>query len=204
MCAAVNHKATVEPRGSYADSNKRPDVRLSNYHAFGSHLDIDVGTISTASEQVYETAAVLPGFAADKVEKEKHARWDDIAKAEGNTIVVIAYELGGRFGGEALKFFDTIAREWRCKWSEDGDKASLASAQKVLEKYLPQMKARGSVQRTVCGGCLDFKVNTSMGAEDFGAWEADGFAPESEFLAELGAIDGITSVETQTFTLMPM
>ena len=100
--------------------------------------------------------------------------------------------------------FDTIAREWRCKWSEDGDKASLASAQKVLEKYLPQMKARGSVQRTVCGGCLDFKVNTSMGAEDFGAWEADGFAPESEFLAELGAIDGITSVETQTFTLMPM
>ena len=59
--------------------------------------------------------------------------------------------------------FDTIAREWRCKWSEDGDKASLASAQKVLEKYLPQMKARGSVQRTVCGGCLDFKVNTSMG-----------------------------------------
>ena len=64
--------------------------------------------------------------------------------------------------------FDTIAREWRCKWSEDGDKASLASAQKVLEKYLPQMKARGSVQRTVCGGCLDFKVNTSMGAEDFG------------------------------------
>ena len=100
--------------------------------------------------------------------------------------------------------FDTIAREWRCKWSEDGDKASLALAQKVLEKYLPQMKARGSVQRTVCGGCLDFKVNTSMGAEDFGKWEADGFAPESEFLAELGAIDGITSVETQTFTLMPM
>ena len=100
--------------------------------------------------------------------------------------------------------FDTIAREWRCKWSEDGDKASLSSAQKVLDKYLPQMKARGSVQRTVCGGCLDFKVNTSMGAEDFGKWEADGFAPESEFLAELGAIDGITSVETQTFTLMPM
>ena len=32
--------------------------------------------------------------------------------------------------------FDTIAREWRCKWSEDGDKASLASAQKVLEKSM--------------------------------------------------------------------
>jgi hypothetical protein len=111
MCAAAGHKVTVEPRGSYADSNKRPDVRLTNYHAFGSHLDIDVGTISTASEQVFETAAILPGFAADKVEKEKHARWDDVAKAEDNTIVIIAYELGGRFGGEALKFFDTIARE---------------------------------------------------------------------------------------------
>ena len=34
----------------------------------------------------------------------------DVAKAEGNTVVVIAYELGGRFGGEALKFFDDIAR----------------------------------------------------------------------------------------------
>ena len=100
--------------------------------------------------------------------------------------------------------FDTVAREWRCKWSEDGDKASLASAQKVLDKYLPAMKAKGSVQRTVCGGCLDFKVNTSMSADAFGAWEAEGFAPESDFLAELEAIEGVTSVETQTFTLMSM
>ena len=100
--------------------------------------------------------------------------------------------------------FDTVAREWRCKWSEDGDKASLAAAQKVLEKYLPAIKAKGRVQRTVCGGCLDFKVNTSMSADAFGAWEAEGFAPESDFLAELGAIDGVTSVETQTFTLMSM
>jgi len=100
--------------------------------------------------------------------------------------------------------FDTVAREWRCKWSEDGDKASLAAAQKVLDKYLPAIKAKGRVQRTVCGGCLDFKVNTSMSADAFGAWEAEGFAPESDFLAELGAIEGVTSVETQTFTLMSM
>lgn len=100
--------------------------------------------------------------------------------------------------------FDTVAREWRCKWSEDGDKASLAAAQKVLDKYLPAIKAKGRVQRTVCGGCLDFKVNTSMAADAFGAWEAEGFAPESDFLAELGAIEGVTSVETQTFTLMSM
>jgi len=56
----------------------------------------------------------------------------------------------------------------------------------------------------VCGGCLDFKIITSMSADDFGKWEAEGFAPEADILAELGAIDGVSTVETQTFTLMPM
>ena len=55
--------------------------------------------------------------------------------------------------------FTHIAREFRCKWSADNDKASLAAAQKVLNKHLPALKAKGEVQRTVCGGCLDFKVN---------------------------------------------
>jgi hypothetical protein len=100
--------------------------------------------------------------------------------------------------------FDTVAREWRCKWSADNDKASLAAAQKVLDKYLPKMKAKGKVQRTVCGGCLDFKANTSMSVDAFGKWEAEGFAPEAEFLAELKKIPGITNIETQTFTLMSM
>lgn len=100
--------------------------------------------------------------------------------------------------------FDTVAREWRCKWSEDADKASLAAAQKVLDKHLPAMKAKGKVQRTVCGGCLDFKANTSMSADAFGAWEAEGFAPEKQFLEELAAIPGISNIETQTFTLMSM
>merc|ERR1712205_248206 len=57
--------------------------------------------------------------------------------------------------------FDTVAREWRMKWSPDDDKASLAAAQKVLEKQLATVKAvKGvkSVQRVVCGGCMDFKV----------------------------------------------
>ena len=99
--------------------------------------------------------------------------------------------------------FTHIAREFRCKWSADNDKASLAAAQKVLNKHLPALKAKGEVQRTVCGGCLDFKVNTRLAAEDFGAWEAAGFAPEAEFLADLAKIDGITNIETQTYTLMP-
>lgn len=69
---------------------------------------------------------------------------------------------------------------------------------------MPAMKAKGKVQRTVCGGCLDFKVSTALPAGDFGAWEEAGFAPETDFLAELEAIPGISNVETQTFTLMPM
>jgi len=100
--------------------------------------------------------------------------------------------------------FTHIAREFRCKWSADNDKASLAAVQKVLNKHLPALKAKGQVQRTVCGGCLDFKVNTRLSAEDFGKWEAAGFAPEAEILAELKKIKGVTNVETQTYTLMPM
>mmetsp|Transcript_28443 Transcript_28443/g.42554 ORF Transcript_28443/g.42554 Transcript_28443/m.42554 type:complete len:125 (+) Transcript_28443:114-488(+) len=57
--------------------------------------------------------------------------------------------------------FDTIAREWRCKWSPDAEKASLVSAQKALESVLATVKDVDGVKkvdRVVCGGCLDFKV----------------------------------------------
>lgn len=35
--------------------------------------------------------------------------------------------------------FDTIAREWRCKWSADGDKASLVAAQDALAGVLAEV-----------------------------------------------------------------
>jgi hypothetical protein len=57
--------------------------------------------------------------------------------------------------------FDTIAREWRCKWSKDDDMKSLQEAQKVLDEHLSDLKATNgckSVHRIVCGGNLDFKV----------------------------------------------
>lgn len=57
--------------------------------------------------------------------------------------------------------FDTVAREWRCKWSADNDKASLANAQEALNSVLPDIKGVDGflkVDRVVCGGCLDFKV----------------------------------------------
>ena len=36
--------------------------------------------------------------------------------------------------------FDTIAREWRCKWSADNDKKSLVELQKVLEEVKADIK----------------------------------------------------------------
>jgi len=100
--------------------------------------------------------------------------------------------------------FDHIAREWRCKWSEDNSKASLTAAQTKLEEVLAELSAaKGvqSVQRVVCGGCHDFKIITKLSAPSFGEWEKASFAPEAAFLKALGEIAGISCVETQTYTL---
>jgi hypothetical protein len=44
----------------------------------------------------------------------------------------------------------------------------------------------------------------ALTAETYDAWAATGHAPEETFLAALNSIDGITQVETQTFTVMPL
>lgn len=101
--------------------------------------------------------------------------------------------------------FDTIAREWRCKWSADNDKASLEQAQKVLTEYLDVIKGTAgvkSVHRIVCGGNLDFKIITAVSADEFKSWADIGFPPEAAFLDKLSTIDGIHTVETQTYTFM--
>ena len=57
---------------------------------------------------------------------------------------------------------DTIAREWRFKWSADDDKASLAAAQKLLTEHLATVKAVKGVKSVQvssapaapgCSGC---------------------------------------------------
>jgi len=103
--------------------------------------------------------------------------------------------------------FDKVCREWRCKWTADADKASLVKCQEVLNEVLPTLKGLDgfvSVQRVVCGGCLDFKIMTQLSADKFGAWESAQFAPEADVLSKLKAIEGVSSVETQTMTLMSM
>lgn len=100
--------------------------------------------------------------------------------------------------------FENIAREWRCKWSADNDNASLMAAQAKLEDILPDVSSLDgvtSIQRVVCGGCLDFKVVTKLPQQAFKAWEDKQFEPEAAFLDALRAIPGISAVETQTYTL---
>jgi hypothetical protein len=102
--------------------------------------------------------------------------------------------------------FDRVCREWRCKYSGDkSDSESLEAIAKVVDEYLPKIKEASSdatVNRLVCGGCLDFKLMTTLPLDDFGPWEASGFAPEAEFIAKITAIEGVSQVETQTITNM--
>jgi hypothetical protein len=103
--------------------------------------------------------------------------------------------------------FDTIAREWRLKWSADSDKKSLQSVQQTLtifEKELSKLPGLKSVQRIVCGGCLDYKVIIALKASEFGNWEAKKFQPEEQFLSAVKSIQGVSVVETQTYTIMPV
>ena len=100
--------------------------------------------------------------------------------------------------------FDTVAREWRCKWSGEDDKKSLQELQKVLNESKAEIKKienGAKVQRIVCGGCLDFKVVISLPESEFGDWEGKSFAPEESFLEKIKKIEGVTLVETQTYTL---
>jgi hypothetical protein len=100
--------------------------------------------------------------------------------------------------------YDTLAREWRFKWSPENDKASLSGAQTILEKFVSKIhsvKGVKKVQRIVCGGCHDFKVIVSLDGSEFGAWDAAKFEPEAEFLAAIGKVPGLSKIETQTYTI---
>ena len=110
--------------------------------------------------------------------------------------------------GETGVAFTMVAREWRAKYAMDADgtpakSEALTAAQKLLADYLPALKALDSaeVTRVVCGGCGDFKVIVNQPAAAHDAWKAKEYEPETEFLEKLKAIDGITRVEAQEFTM---
>lgn len=94
----------------------------------------------------------------------------------------------------------------RCKWEDDGggkdSSKALVEIADVVDEYLPKLKElKGAVvTRAVCGGCLDFKLLTTVPLDTFGPWEEAGHPPESDFLEALKKISGVTQVETQTMT----
>lgn len=102
--------------------------------------------------------------------------------------------------------FNRVCREWRCKYEGDkGTSESLEAIAKQVDKFLPDIKKASAditVNRLVCGGCLDFKLMMTVPLDDFGPWEEKGFEPESDFLEAIKAIDGVSQVETQTITNM--
>ena len=51
---------------------------------------------------------------------------------------------------------------------------------------------------TVLYGCR------KLPADKFGEWEKKGFEPEASFLKALEGIEGISVIETQTYTFMPV
>lgn len=71
--------------------------------------------------------------------------------------------------------FNRVCREWRCKY--EGDKStseSLEAIAKVVDELLPEIKKASkdaTVNRLVCGSCLDFKLMTTVPLEDYGKWE---------------------------------
>mmetsp|Transcript_30447 Transcript_30447/g.48808 ORF Transcript_30447/g.48808 Transcript_30447/m.48808 type:complete len:155 (+) Transcript_30447:68-532(+) len=104
--------------------------------------------------------------------------------------------------------YNTLAREWRCKWSEEDQKRSLTECQRVLEEVVvPALrKVHGllSVQRVVCGESKDFKVICKMSLDAFEDWATLSFFPEEKVVEAFYAIDGISKIECQTYTLEPV
>jgi hypothetical protein len=105
--------------------------------------------------------------------------------------------------GEGVDF-TSICREWRGKWSKDNGNASLIAVNKLFnESFLPTLKALDGfekVQRVVCGGCLDWKFIIQFNESSF----PESVAGEEPFLEACAAIDGISGIETQTFTIAEM
>jgi len=127
----------------------------------------------------------------------------DALGAEDKKKIQAALTAAPAGGGEQIEFVH-IAREWRMKYEENGLKGGAVELDKMFkEKYLPDIKKLDgmvSVQRSVCGGCNDFKLIIKMPKEKWGDWEASKFAPEEAFLEDAKKVAGVTGVETQPYT----
>merc|ERR1712007_187160 len=120
--------------------------------------------------------------------------------------------------------YNVLAREWRCKWSEENNRQSLKEAQRLLLKYQGELApivhdyfglqigtheilnqkvdfAKCLIERIVSGDECDFKVVIKLPVDKFFQWEVKNFEPEERFLKELAAIEGISNLEALTYSL---
>merc|ERR1712170_58385 len=117
-----------------------------------------------------------------------------------------------------------MAREWRCKWSEDDDSQSLKDCVAVLDRFQDQLLTlvndwtssqmrsknimngrfnvdRNLIQRVVDNEMKDFKIIVKMPVDKYRDWANKDHKPELEILEQLKEIEGVTEVETETYTL---
>eukprot|EP00933_Yihiella_yeosuensis_P015551 TRINITY_DN13517_c0_g3_i1.p1 TRINITY_DN13517_c0_g3~~TRINITY_DN13517_c0_g3_i1.p1 ORF type:complete len:159 (-),score=19.72 TRINITY_DN13517_c0_g3_i1:167-643(-) len=138
---------------------------------------------------------------------------DDASKVSAQTLAIAqneAWKKHPRCSAYLCKEIhcNTMAREWRCKWSEEDQKASLTACQQTLEEVaLPGLRDIAgvqSVQRIVCGENKDFKVIVKLALDAFEEWSGVSFHPEQQVLEQLSNITGVTKIECQTYTLEPV
>mmetsp|Transcript_14986 Transcript_14986/g.26252 ORF Transcript_14986/g.26252 Transcript_14986/m.26252 type:complete len:159 (-) Transcript_14986:28-504(-) len=104
--------------------------------------------------------------------------------------------------------YNTLAREWSCKWSEEDQKMSLTECQRVLEQVavpgLRKVQGMLSVQRVVCGDCKEFKVICKLGLDAFEDWSSRNFYPEEDVIQSWHSVEGVSKIEIRTYTLEPV
>merc|ERR1711862_582941 len=90
----------------------------------------------------------------------------------------------------------------------ENEKSSLTQCQKILENLaVPQLRdIHGllSVQRVVCGSCQDFKIICKMGMDAYDDWASVNFAPEEEVIGALMSVEGVSKIEAQSYSIMPV
>lgn len=106
----------------------------------------------------------------------------------------------GDYTRGSARCFATFAAKGMVRASSQLARFGRRSRAEVLPE-LSSLEGVQSVQRMVCGGCLDFKVVTKLTQKAFGDWEKAGFEPEAAFLEKLKEIPGVSTIETQTYTL---
>ena len=87
-----------------SDSEKRPDILLRNRHPGGADIFVDLITCVPGKADIVAKAAATPGAAAAAGHAKKYNAWHAHCIAQGDVIIPLAMETGGRIceGGASL------------------------------------------------------------------------------------------------------